>query len=121
MLTDHYLKAVAFFWLLGTLTTTHRGCARSPGRWSSVRFRWRSTGVSNYLSGDVLSTGVRGFTRIAGYMGGSGLTGNPNDLALMLNLIIPIAGALVCDHHARATARRGGGAATACCASRPWS
>jgi O-antigen ligase len=28
-------------------------------------------------------------------MGGSGLTGNPNDLALMLNLIVPIAGVLV--------------------------
>ena len=32
--------------------------------------------------------------RIAGYVGGSGLAGNPNDLALMLNLLIPITGAL---------------------------
>ena len=58
------------------------------------------TGVRNYLSGDVLSTGVSGFYRIDGYMGGSGLTGNPNDLALMLNLIIPIA-AVAGLHHAR--------------------
>ena len=54
-----------------------------------------STGIRNYLSGDVLSTGVSGFYRIEGYMGGSGLTSNPNDLALMLNLIVPIAGVLV--------------------------
>ena len=33
-----------------------------------------------------------GLNRIAGY---SGLSGNPNDLALTLNLIIPIAGALL--------------------------
>jgi O-antigen ligase len=31
---------------------------------------------------------------VVGYQGSSGLTGNPNDLALMLNLIIPITGAL---------------------------
>ena len=33
--------------------------------------------------------------RIAGYTGGSGLAANPNDLALMLNLLIPIAAALL--------------------------
>ena len=49
-----------------------------------------ATGVFNYFSGEYLSTGVRGFYRIAGYTGGSGLAGNPNDLALMLNLIIPL-------------------------------
>jgi O-antigen ligase len=54
-----------------------------------------ATGIYNYMTGEFLSTGVRGFYRIEGYTGGSGLTGNPNDLALMLNLIIPLAGALV--------------------------
>ena len=51
-----------------------------------------ATGVSNYLAGEVLSTGVRGFYRIAGYMRRFGYGAIPNDLALMLNLIIPIAG-----------------------------
>jgi O-antigen ligase len=41
-----------------------------------------------------MSTGVAGLVRVKGYVGGSGLVGNPNDLALMLNLIIPIATAL---------------------------
>ena len=95
VLVDHYLKAVAFFWLIGAIVTnTDRLRIFS---WTLVlcSIPLAATGVSNYLSGGQLSTGVRGFTRIQGYMGGSGLTSNPNDLALMLNLIIPIAGALV--------------------------
>ena len=97
VLTDHYLKAIAFFWLLGTIiTTTDRLRAMS---WTLVlcSIPLAATGVTNYLSGATLSTGVRGFYRIEGYVGvgGSGLVGNPNDLALMLNLIVPIAGVLV--------------------------
>lgn len=96
VLVDHYLKAVAFFWLIGTIVTSTdrlRGLA-----WTLVlcSIPLAATGISNYLAGGQLSTGVRGFTRIQGYMGGSGLTSNPNDLALMLNLIVPVAGALVC-------------------------
>lgn len=95
VLTDHYLKAVAFFWLLGTVVT------------STVRLRtlaWTlvlcsiplaATAIFNYLTGMFLSTGVPGLKRIYGYHGGSGLVGNPNDLALMLNLIIPVAGAVL--------------------------
>lgn len=95
VLTDQYLKAIAFFWMIGTLVTT-------PARlriiaWTLVvcSIPLAITGLKNFVVGEVLSTGVAGFTRISGYAGGSGLTGNPNDLALMLNLIIPIAGALV--------------------------
>jgi O-antigen ligase len=96
VLTDHYLKAIAFFWLLGTIvTSTDRLRAMS---WTLVlcSVPLAATGVANYLSGATLSTGVRGFYRIEGYVGtgGSGLTGNPNDLALMLNLIVPLAGVL---------------------------
>lgn len=96
VLTDHYLKAIAFFWLLGTIvTSTDRLRAMA---WTLVlcSVPLAATGVANYLSGATLSTGVRGFYRIEGYVGsgGSGLTGNPNDLALMLNLIVPLAGVL---------------------------
>src|SRR5207249_4023452 len=42
-----------------------------------------------------LRTAVPGLHRIYGYEGGSGLVSNPNDLALMLNLILPIAGCLI--------------------------
>jgi probable O-glycosylation ligase (exosortase A-associated) len=95
VLTDLYLKAVVFFWLVGTLTTT-------PDRlrvlaWTFVlgSVPLAATGVRNYLTGEVLSTGVAGFTRVTGYVGGSNIAANPNDLALMLNLIIPLAAALV--------------------------
>jgi putative inorganic carbon (hco3(-)) transporter len=95
VLTDNYLKAVAFFWLLGTIITSTERLRLLAWTLTLCSIPLALTGIHNYLSGDVLSTGVRGFYRIEGYMGGSGLTGNPNDLALMLNLIVPIAGVLV--------------------------
>jgi probable O-glycosylation ligase (exosortase A-associated) len=94
LLTDQYLKAIAFFWLLATIVTTP---ARLRGlAWSLVlcAIPLAGTGIWHYLSGHVMQTGQDGLVRVVGYMGSSGLTGNPNDLALMLNLIIPLAGAL---------------------------
>lgn len=101
ILTDQYIKAVVFFWLVGTLVTT-AGRMRTLA-WTLVlcSVPLAVTGIWNYFSGEVLSTGVPGLKRIYGYMGGSGLAANPNDLALMLNLIIPIAAAVALD------ARRG--------------
>ena len=95
VLTDTYIKAVVFFWLVGSLATT--GSRMRMLAWTLVlcAIPLAATGISNYLSGQVLSTGVPGLERIYGYMGGSGLVANPNDLALMLNLIIPIAAALM--------------------------
>lgn len=97
VLTDHYLKAVAFFWLLGIIITSTDRLRTMAWTLVLCSIVLAATGVYNYFSGEVLSTGVRGFYRIEGYVGtgGSGLTGNPNDLALMLNLIIPLAAALV--------------------------
>jgi O-antigen ligase len=97
VLTDNYLKAVAFFWLLGTIITSTERLRLLAWTLVLCSIPLALTGIYNYLSGDVLSTGVRGFYRIEGYVGegGSGLTGNPNDLALMLNLIVPLAGVLV--------------------------
>lgn len=95
VLTDHYLKAVAFFWLIGALVATTRRLQLFAWALVLCSVPLAATGVHHYLSGVVLSTGVPGFERISGYSGGSGIAGNPNDLALLLNLIIPIAGALV--------------------------
>jgi len=95
LLTDHYLKAVAFFWLLGTIVTTTGRLRIVAWTLTLCSIPLAATGVSNYLAGEFLSTGARGFYRITGYMGV--LTANPNDLALMLNLIIPLTGALIAD------------------------
>jgi O-antigen ligase len=95
LLTDNYLKAIAFFWMLGTIaTSTSRIRALA---WTLVlcSIPLSVTGIYNYINGERLATGVDGFSRIAGYTGASGLAGNPNDLALMLNLIIPLAGVLM--------------------------
>ena len=96
VLVDHYVKAVAFFWLIGTIVTSTDRLRVLAWTFVLCAIPLAATGINNYLSGGQLSTGVRGFYRIEGYMGGSGLTSNPNDLALMLNLIIPIAGVLIC-------------------------
>jgi O-antigen ligase len=52
------------------------------------------TALNNYRSGVFVTQATSAVQRIAGYVGGSGLAGNPNDLALMLNLLLPITGAL---------------------------
>ncbi len=97
VLSDHYLKAVAFFWLIGTLATTFDRLRAFAWTLVLCAIPLSVTGLKHFIFGDVLSTGVPGLVRIAGYVGGSGLVGNPNDLALMLNLIIPIAVALMLD------------------------
>jgi len=95
VLTNTYLKAVAFFWLVGTLATSERRLRTIAWTLVCCAVPLAIVGIRNYLSGAVFSTGVPGLTRIQGYMGGSGLAANPNDLALMLNLIIPIAAAMM--------------------------
>ncbi len=95
VLTDHYLKAVAFFWLIGAVVTTTSRLRVLAWAFVLCAIPLAATGIHNYASGVFWSTGVAGLRRIHGYDGGSGLVGNPNDLALMLNLIIPIAAALM--------------------------
>lgn len=95
LLTDNYLKAVAFFWLLGTVITKTSQVRILAWALVLCSIPLAATGLKNYLVGEVLSTRVPGLVRIYGYVGGSGLVANPNDLALMLNLIIPITGALL--------------------------
>jgi probable O-glycosylation ligase (exosortase A-associated) len=94
VLTEHYMKAVAFFWLLGTLVTTRERLHVMAWVLVLCSVPLALTGVKNYVDGEFLSTGVPGLVRISGYVGGSGLTGNPNDLALMLNLILPLSAVL---------------------------
>jgi putative inorganic carbon (hco3(-)) transporter len=103
VLTEQYLKAVAFFWLVGTLATTASRLRVLSWTLVLCAVPLAATGLYNYFSGELLQTGVPGLKRIYGYMGGSGLVANPNDLALMLNLIIPIAAALMLGSRGLAT------------------
>lgn len=88
---DMYSKSIAVFLLLGGAVTSLArvriilwvvaGCAALIG----------AAAVRNYVTGNMMP-GAPG--RIAGY-GTSGLAGNPNDLALLLNLFLPLIGALL--------------------------
>jgi O-antigen ligase len=82
--TEVFSKSVAMFWLIVQVIDT-------PGRYR--RFVWAFSlcavapaldGIQNYLKGEYMD----GSQRVAGYV--SGLTNNPNDLALVMNFVLPL-------------------------------
>ncbi len=93
-LVDHLIKAVIFFWLIGTLITTESQLKRFASVLAACSVPLALTAINNYRSGVFVTLESSAVQRIAGYVGGSGLAGNPNDLALMLNLLMPITGAV---------------------------
>ena len=93
-LTEHFLKAVMFFWLIGTLVITKKRLLVFAWTLVLCSIPLAATGVANFLAGDFVTSRRAEVQRIAGYAG-SGIASNPNDLALMLNLLIPITGALL--------------------------
>ncbi|HYE86553.1 MAG TPA: O-antigen ligase family protein [Vicinamibacterales bacterium] len=93
-LTDHLIKAVVFFWLIGTLVTSEARFKLFAWTLSICSIPLAVTAINNYRAGVFVTHATSAVQRIAGYVGGSGLAGNPNDLALMLNLLLPVTGAL---------------------------
>lgn len=94
-LTDHLVKAVVFFWLIATLVSTRSRLELFAWVLALCSIPLAVTALDNYRSGVFVTHASSAVQRIAGYVGGSGLAGNPNDLALMLNLMMPITGALL--------------------------
>jgi O-antigen ligase len=93
-LSDHLIKAVVFFWLIGAVVSTMARLSVFAWVLAVCAIPLALTALDNYRTGEYVTLASSAVQRIAGYTGGSGLAGNPNDLALMLNLLIPIAGAL---------------------------
>src|SRR5688572_26523607 len=93
-LSDHLIKAIIFFWLIGTLVTTRQRLEWFVWVLVLCAIPLAATALANYQSGVFITHASSSVQRIAGYVGGAGLAGNPNDLALMLNLLLPLAGAL---------------------------
>ena len=88
-LLNIYAKSVAVLWLLANTVTTPRRVRRLVWALTLMGVPLALAGVRHFFSGEF----VRGDSgRIVGYMGA--LTQNPNDLALMLNLLLPLAVAL---------------------------
>lgn len=87
VLLDLYLKALIIFWLVSNTVTTLGRLRVVAWGLSLMAAPLAATGVWDFISHRDMLGG-----RIAGY--DAPLTGNPNDLALMLNLILPLTIAL---------------------------
>jgi putative inorganic carbon (hco3(-)) transporter len=90
LIFDVYLKSLAVFWLVSSVVDTPARLRRTCTVMVALAVPIAITGLRNYASGTFVA-GVKD-QRIAGYEGH--LTQNPNDLALMLNLILPLGIAL---------------------------
>jgi probable O-glycosylation ligase (exosortase A-associated) len=88
VLTDQYLKAVVVFWLLGEVVNTVERLHTLMWTLSVLTIPLALSGLRSYA----MSAFLDGSDRIAGYVGG--MTSNPNDLALMLNIILPLTASL---------------------------
>lgn len=86
VLLDLYLKALIIFWLLCNTVTTLGRLRTVAWGLSLMAVPLAATGVWNFLSHRAVAGRIMGYD--------APLTGNPNDLALMLNLIVPLTGAL---------------------------
>lgn len=86
-----YFKTLVIFWLLGNTVSTLGRLRQAAWGLSLIGVPLAATGVMNFLSGSFVQAGGE-VRRIVGY--DAPLTENPNDLALMLNLILPLSVAL---------------------------
>jgi O-antigen ligase len=85
-----YLKTLAIFWLLGNVVNTRPRLRLVAWGLALMAVPLAVFGVHEYLAGRFLDGGP--VKRIMSY--DAPLTQNPNDLALMLNLILPVTLAL---------------------------
>ncbi len=86
VLLDYYLKALIVFWLLGSVLSTSSRLRRMCWLLTLLMIPLGVTAVRHFLAGAFVAEGGHG--RILGY--NAPLTQNPNDLALMLNLGLPL-------------------------------
>jgi len=92
-LLETYFKTLAIFWLLSHTVNTLARLRQVSWGLSLMAVPLAVTAVEHFLSGVVLVPGE--YARVLGNE--AALTKNPNDLALMLNLILPLCVALLLD------------------------
>jgi O-antigen ligase len=99
LLLDLYFKSLVIFWMLGAVVDTrHR--LRQLVTWLTIlTIPIGATAIMHFLTGTFVEGGNPDAPRIMGY--DAPLTANPNDLALVLCMLLPLAVAL-------AVAQRGG-------------
>lgn len=84
-LTDVYVKSLIVFWLLGRVVNTTTRLTRLAWMLSVLSLPISISAILNYRSGNFINSEVA--TRIVGYS--AGVAGNPNDLALTLDIVLP--------------------------------
>jgi len=92
VLLNLFLKALIVFWLLAGVATTPGRLRWLAGALTVFTVPLAATALQNFAAGTFVNESGLVAGRIAGYE--TGLTHNPNDLALMLNLLLPMAIAL---------------------------
>jgi len=88
LITQIYLKSLVIFWLLANVVNTPARFHQIALALSAMAVPLAAAALMNYRSGDFIA-GATAVKRITGF--DAPLTQNPNDLALMLNLLLPIA------------------------------
>ena len=85
-----YIKSVIVFWLLGMVVNTQRRLVTMVWTLSLLIIPLSVSALQNYAAGNFARQG-----RIDGY--GDGIAGNPNDLALLVSIILPLTLALAIE------------------------
>ncbi len=93
-LLNDYFKTLAIFWLLCNAVNTRSRLLLAIRGLALLAVPLAAFGVHEYLAGRFMDEGA--VKRIQSY--DAPLTSNPNDLALMLNLILPLTLALALAH-----------------------
>ena len=92
--TSFYAKTLLIFWLLANVVDTLPRLRTTAWTLSALSVPIAATAVMNYAAGVTIGGAHE---RVLGFE--SALTQNPNDLALMLNLILPMTAALFMIYH----------------------
>ena len=87
VLLEEYLKVLGVFWLFGNIVSTLGRLRLVAWAFTLTAVPLAATGVWDFVSHRVVQTGL-GLDRIVGY--DSPFTADPNDLAMLLNLILPL-------------------------------
>jgi O-antigen ligase len=89
LLLELYFKSLIIFWLLAVIVDTKTRLRQMATWLTLLTVPISATGVKNFLAGVYIDGGSSSAPRIAGY--DAPLTANPNDLALVLCMMLPIA------------------------------
>lgn len=87
-LTDVYIKSIIVFWLLANIVTTGGRLAVLRTILNLCTLPLAAMALKNYASGTFIADSAA-VNRIVAY--DAALSSNPNDLALLLNLLLPLA------------------------------